>query len=79
MSWTTPVLVRGVTGRDELVTTGTELSSPTTRRPGTELWRTKGVESNAIPSPLFGHGLVIVSAGYPAKKVIAMRPGGSGD
>ena len=37
--------------------------------------RTTGVESNAIHTPLVGHGLVIVTAGYPAKKVIAIRPG----
>jgi outer membrane protein assembly factor BamB len=43
------------------------------------VWRAKGVESNAIHTPLVGHGLVIASAGYPAKKVIAIRPGGSGD
>ncbi len=33
------------------------------------------MESNAIHTPLVGHGLVIVTAGYPAKKVIAIRPG----
>ena len=42
---------------------------------GKELWRGKGVESNAIHTPLVGHGLVIVTAGFPAKKVIAIRPG----
>jgi outer membrane protein assembly factor BamB len=42
---------------------------------GRELWRAKGVESNAIHTPLVGHGLVIVTAGFPAKKVIALRPG----
>ena len=39
----------------------------------------KGLESNTIATPLVGHGLVIVSAGYPTKKVIAIRPGGTGD
>jgi outer membrane protein assembly factor BamB len=43
------------------------------------LWRAKGVESNAIHTPLVGRGLVIATAGFPAKRVIAIRPGGSGD
>jgi outer membrane protein assembly factor BamB len=78
-SWATPVIVKAPSGRDELVTSGSELIvayDPTT---GKELWRTKGVHSNAIPSPVYGHGLVIVSAGFPEKKVIAIKLGGNGD
>jgi outer membrane protein assembly factor BamB len=37
--------------------------------------RTTGVESNAIHTPLVGKGLVIVTAGFPEKKVIAIRAG----
>lgn len=44
-----------------------------------ELRRTEGIKSNAIVTPVVGHGLVIASAGFPAKKVIAIRPGGRGD
>ena len=74
ISWATPVLV-DVEGRTQLVTNATEFIvsyDPTT---GKELWRTTGVESNAIHTPLVGNGLVIVTAGYPVKKVIAIRPG----
>ena len=74
ISWSTPALVRAQ-GRDELVTNGTELIIAYDPATGKELWRTKGVESNAIHTPLVGHGLVILTAGYPAKKVIALRPG----
>ena len=74
VSWSTPVLV-DVAGRTELVTNGTELVIAYDPASGQERWRTKGVESNAIHTPLVGHGLVIVTAGYPAKKVIAIRPG----
>jgi outer membrane protein assembly factor BamB len=79
VSWSTPVVVKAPSGREELVTSGTELIVAYDPRTGRELWRTAGVQSNAIPSPVFGHGLVILSAGYPAKKVIAVRLGGSGD
>jgi outer membrane protein assembly factor BamB len=77
-SWSTPVLVK-TAARTELVTNGNQLIVAYDPKTGKELWRTKGVESNAIHTPLVGHGLVIVTAGYPAKKVIAIRPGGSGD
>ena len=37
------------------------------------------MQSNAIHTPLVGHGLVILTAGYPVKKVIALRPGAVAD
>ena len=37
------------------------------------------MESNAIHTPLVGNGLVIVTAGFPVKKVIAIRPGDVAD
>src|SRR4051812_14241027 len=74
ISWSTPVLVTA-SGRPELVTNGSELAIAYDPRTGKELWRTTGVESNAIHTPLVGKGLVIVTAGYPEKKVIAIRPG----
>jgi outer membrane protein assembly factor BamB len=80
VSWSTPVLVTArETGRAELVTTGNEwviAYDPTT---GKELWRTKGVAANAIPSAVTGPDLVIVSAGFPDKVAMAIKPGGSGD
>lgn len=78
VSWATPILVNAG-GRDELVTSGTELIiayDPTT---GKELWRAKGLESNAVPSPVAGPDVVVLSAGYPAKLAMAIRPGGDGD
>jgi outer membrane protein assembly factor BamB len=65
--------------RDELVASGSEWIVGYDPATGKELWRTKGVDSNAIHTPLVGHGLVIVTAGYPTKAVIAIRPGGTGD
>ncbi len=74
ISWSTPVLV-AVANRTELVTNGTELAIAYDPATGKELWRTTGVESNAIHTPLVGKGLVIVTAGFPEKKVIAIRAG----
>jgi outer membrane protein assembly factor BamB len=74
ISWSTPALVN-VEGRTELVTNGSEFAIGYDPASGKELWRTTGVESNAIHTPLVGKGLVIMTAGFPAKKVIAIRPG----
>jgi outer membrane protein assembly factor BamB len=74
ISWGTPVLVT-TAARTELVTNGSEFTIAHDPATGKELWRTKGVDSNAIHTPLVGKGLVIVTAGFPAKRVIALRPG----
>ena len=74
ISWGTPVLV-AAGERTELVANGAEFVIAYDPATGKELWRTKGVGSNAIHTPLVGQGLVIVTAGFPVKKVIAIRPG----
>jgi outer membrane protein assembly factor BamB len=80
ISWSTPVLVEA-SGRTELVTVGSDRIIAYDPRTGRELWQTPGVQSNAIHTPLVlgststGDGLVIATAGYPEKRVIAIRPG----
>lgn len=78
VSWSTPVIAR-TASRAELVTNGNEWIISYDPATGKEWWRCKGVESNAIHTPLVGPGLVIVSAGYPAKRTIAIKLGGEGD
>jgi len=46
---------------------------------GQELWRTKGHASNAIATPVVGRGLVVVSAGFPLKRTLAIKLGASGE
>ena len=78
VSWATPILVP--TGkRAELITSGSETVIAYDPATGKELWRHKGVESNAIPSPVANNELVFISAGFPAKIVMAIRLGASGD
>jgi outer membrane protein assembly factor BamB len=78
VSWATPVVVRAGE-RDELVTSGTEWLIAYDPASGKELWRAKGLESNAVPSPVAGKGVVVLTAGSPSKKAVAIRPGGTGD
>jgi outer membrane protein assembly factor BamB len=77
-SWATPLLIR-TPQRAELIASGAESVIAYDPASGKELWRAEGVESNPIPSPVTSHGLVFVSAGSQAKRLIAIRPVGAGD
>ncbi|MBA3571524.1 MAG: PQQ-binding-like beta-propeller repeat protein [Pyrinomonadaceae bacterium] len=78
VSWATPILVR-TAKRAELITSGTEAIVAYDPATGKELGRHKGVESNAIPSPVANNEVVFLSAGFPAKIVMAIRLGAAGD
>lgn len=78
VSWATPILV-STAKRTELITSGTEAIIAYDPATGKELWRHKGVESNAIPSPVANQELAFLSAGFPAKIAMAIRLGASGD
>jgi outer membrane protein assembly factor BamB len=78
VSWSTPLLVN-TAKRAELIASGTEFVISYDPATGKELWRHKGVESNAIPSPVANNQMVFISAGFPAKIAMAINLGGSGD
>ena len=78
VSWSTPLLVR-TAKRAELITSGNEAIVAYDPATGKELWRHKGVESNAIPSPVANSELVFISAGFPEKIAMAITLGGNGD
>jgi outer membrane protein assembly factor BamB len=78
VSWSTPLLVR-TAKRAELITSGSEFVIAYDPATGKELWRHKGVESNAIPSPVASNEVVFISAGFPAKIAMAITLGGTGD
>ncbi len=77
-SWTTPIIINEG-GRTELITSGNQWIISYDPATGKEIWRTKGVNSNAIHTPMVGHGMVYVSAGYPEKRTLAIKLGGTGD
>jgi len=78
VSWSTPVLVR-TSKRAELIASGTESVISYDPATGKELWRHKGVESNAIPSPVANNEMAFIVAGFPAKIAMAIKLGQSGD
>lgn len=77
-SWATPLLVN-TAKRSEIIATGNEFVVAYDPATGKELWRHKGVESNAIPSPVANNEMVFISAGFPAKIAMAIALGGAGD
>lgn len=77
-TWGTPIIAR--TGdRVELMATGAEMIAGYDPRTGKELWRAAGLQNHPIPSTVAGHGMVFFSSGYPRKRVIAVKPGRTGD
>ncbi|HZJ42673.1 MAG TPA: PQQ-binding-like beta-propeller repeat protein [Pyrinomonadaceae bacterium] len=78
VSWSTPLLVH-TAKRAELITSGTESIIAYDPATGKELWTHKGVESNAIPSPVANSDVAFLVAGFPAKIAMALKLGGSGD
>jgi outer membrane protein assembly factor BamB len=78
VSWATPLLVR-TSSRAELIASGTETIIAYDPATGKELWRHKGVESNAIPSPVANSEMAFLVAGFPAKIAYAIRLGQNGD
>jgi len=77
-SWATPLLVQSA-DRADLVASGAEVVIAYDPATGKERWRANGTQSHPIPSPVAGHGVVILSAGSSAKRALAIRLGQSGD
>jgi outer membrane protein assembly factor BamB len=78
ISWSTPLLVK-TAKRTELITSGTETIISYDPATGKELWTHKGLESNAIPSPVANNEMVYLASGFPTKITMAIRLGASGD
>ncbi|HTB11862.1 MAG TPA: PQQ-binding-like beta-propeller repeat protein [Bryobacteraceae bacterium] len=72
VSWTVPVIL-DVNKQPQLLVSGTENLIAYDPRTGKEIWRTEGVGGNSVHTPVFGHGMVYVSTGYPTKNVMAVR------
>jgi outer membrane protein assembly factor BamB len=72
VSWTVPVIL-DVNKQPQLLVSGTEHLIAYDPRTGKEIWRTDGVGGNSVHTPVFGHGMVYVSTGYPSKNVMAVR------
>jgi outer membrane protein assembly factor BamB len=77
VSWATPVVVK-TPQRAEMIVSGNEFLISYDPSAGKEFWRAGGLKSHAIATPVAGHGLVILSSGFPSKVITAIKLGGSG-
>ncbi len=78
-SWATPTIVEGP-NRVELVTNGCAFIRGYDPLSGKELWRLRHGSQIAVPTPVFGNGLIFVMSGKgDVHPVFAIRPGAVGD
>ena len=78
-SWSTPAIFEN-NGAAELVTHATKFIRGYDPATGKELWRLSGNSEIAIPTPIVGPGLIIVTNGYQrVQPIFAIKPGARGD
>ncbi len=74
----TPLIVRSG-NHDELITNGWETVVAYDPATGKELWSCEGVKGWGIPSPVANNEMVFMAAGYPNKRAMGIKYGGSGN
>ena len=78
-SWTTPLVVEHG-GRAQVITSATNRVRAYDAETGEPIWDTTGMTLNAIPSPVYGDGVVYLTSGFRGSKLLAVRlDGASGD
>lgn len=78
-SWSTPTIFES-DGRVELITQATTATRGYDPHTGKELWRYTGNSEIAIPTPIVGPGIVVITNGYQGvQPIIAVKPGATGD
>jgi outer membrane protein assembly factor BamB len=78
-SWSTPTILE-TNGKAELVTQATTFTRGYDAMTGKELWKYSGNSEIAIPTPIVGSGMVIVTNGYRGvQPIFAIKAGASGD
>jgi len=78
-SWSTPTIFEA-NGKAELVTQATTFTRGYDPMTGNELWKYSGNSEIAIPTPIIGPGVVIITNGYRGvQPIFAIKPGATGD
>ncbi len=71
-SWGTPLVVE-VSGRAQVITTGTNKVRSYDLKTGEGIWEGPGLTLNAIPSPVESEGVVYVTSGFRGSAAYAVR------
>ena len=78
-SWSTPTIFE-TGGTAELVTQATTFTRGYDPMTGKELWKYSGNSEIAIPTPIVGPGVVVITNGYRGvQPIFAIKPGAQGD
>jgi outer membrane protein assembly factor BamB len=78
-SWSTPTIFEA-DGKAELVTQATAFTRGYDPMTGKELWKYSGNSEIAIPTPIVGPGVVIITNGYRGvQPIFAIKAGAKGD
>ena len=78
-AWGTPTIATA-DGRSEMVTNGTKAIRGYDPDTGKELWTLGPNSEITCTTPVFGHGLIFVTAGYPpVQPIYAIKMGSKGD
>lgn len=71
-SWSTPVVIEGA-GKTQVVVSATNRVRSYDLASGELLWECGGQTANAIPTPVFGHGLLFAMSGFRGEACRAIR------
>lgn len=78
-SWSTPLVVEA-DGKAQVIVSATNFIRAYDLETGDEIWRCGGMTTNAIPSPVESHGIVILMSGFRGNATRAIRyKGARGD
>jgi hypothetical protein len=75
-SWATPIVVEAA-GKTQIITLSKPWVIAYAPADGAELWRADLLANEVVPSPVLAGGLVVLF--NPGDKLLALRPGGTGD
>lgn len=71
-TWATPLAIE-VNGRAQVIVPAMERVRSYDLENGSLVWESDGLTMNAIPSPVFGHGLVFLMSGFRGNNLKAIR------
>jgi outer membrane protein assembly factor BamB len=78
-TWATPLVVESA-GRAQVIVSGRDVLMSYDLETGDVVWQSAGLTMNAIPSPVYGDGMVFVTAGFQGNNLKAIRiEGAKGD
>ena len=77
-SWASPI-VAVHEGRPQVVTSAGNFITAYDLTSGDLLWQARGMTPHPVPTPVFGHGLLIAASGTTERRIRAIRLGYTGD